>query len=272
MLRVEPIRKCDAVARLGEEEKCNVCNLGERPADYQARLEATYTHHWVDAFRDHYEKVTLPPRAVATLLAASAAGKLTGRAPLSYNEDLDDIAATLPLSALLSSAAGAFVRTESVSLKTGMHGAGPYRDYKSILESMVTAIVQHSPLHAGQGVTLYLFPWLTLDLEFRVFVHSGTVTGVSQQHWYTVDERYCAFVPRLLELVEFVQCHCVPRLPAALATHGCTLDIATLASDGSFYFIEPNGFGAPYSAGSSLFHWLQHDLTQPQSYRYLVAD
>lgn len=40
---------------------------------------------------------------------------------------------------------------------------------------------------------------------------------------------------------------------------------------GGRYFIEPNGFGVPYAAGISLFHWERDDLTRVQGYRFLVA-
>ena len=76
----------------------------------------------------------------------------------------------------------------NVSLKEGKHGIGPYKDFKSIIESIVTCRLGHSPLYEDTTfITLYLIKFeenLNRLREFRVFVHKNKITAISQQSLY----------------------------------------------------------------------------------------
>lgn len=264
-VRKDDILPCD--------DRFNVCNLGPKPSDYAERLANTETHVWVDSFHDKYACLDIThPWHLDVLWRAAAIGKVTGRVPRAFEDELQSVADALApawVAARATLASPPFVRSETVSLKTGVHGPGPYTTVQAVLESLVTARGTHTPLAGGTPtpLKLYLLPWVNIQLEFRVFVHQGTVTGVSQQHWARVDERYsqhAAFLPGMLAFSRA----CVTKLPPYLRL-ACTMDVAL--TDAGWYFIEPNGFGAPYAAGSSLFHWERDDLTRVQGYRYLVA-
>jgi hypothetical protein len=63
-----------------------------------------------------------------------------------------------------------FVRSENVSLKTGLHGCIPYSDLKSIIESAVTSKSGHTPIDTDtDNLCFYLLPWKVFDSfeEFR---------------------------------------------------------------------------------------------------------
>lgn len=247
---VEAVKADDAGDRF------NVCNLGDPPPDYQDRLTATHTRHWVDKFHVGYTVVDLQGGVLAWVRDAARAGAITGRFPGHFREELGAACADLPP----LPAAANFVRGDAVSLKTGMHGVGPFTTWRAILEGLVTCRPNHTPLvpeavRDGR-LRLYILPWrdVDADFEFRGFVVRGRLTALSQQHWYRPAPRLQADVEggggRVRALIAHVQAAVLPAFGDATYT----VDVALL-TDGQPYFIEPNGFGAGYAAGSSLFHW-----------------
>ena len=50
-----------------------------------------------------------------------------------------------------------------------------------------------------------------------------------------------------------------PQMRGYLSNY--TMDVALCGNESHLYFIEPNGFGADYSAGSALFGWTQDHET-----------
>ena len=155
---------------------------------------------------------------------------------------------------------GWFLRSETVSFKRGLHGPGPYKTVRQMVESICTADFTHSPLpEAGEEMTLYLMPWQDLDAatELRVFVHGDVVTAMSQQHLYNTYPVWQAMSQEEQEsVVRDVLEHFRRRVQPAIkvAWKSYSYDVVRLKT-GEWYFIEPNGFGARYSAGSSLFEW-----------------
>jgi hypothetical protein len=286
MFQVVPIQK-----DMLDTQEYNVCNLyleGKQPSDYYEKLENTYTKNWIDIFHPNLgdQKITIDnPWSLDIIKQAYSIARHTGKIPQGYLEELEIIAAILSKTIKLTENKY-FVRAENVSLKTGIHKAGPYTSILQILESLVTCNEKHSPIIENtqreiNPITLYFLPWVEIDLEFRVFVYNGKITGISQQHWYEVKyfegndqsdpykNKYEKFVDRVSELIEF--CNKTIKL---LEKWGktFTMDIALLKS-GKFYFIEVNGFGAEYSAGSSLFHWKRDNLENIDKipeYRYLA--
>ena len=124
---------------------------------------------------------------------------------------------------------------------------------------------------------LFLLPFLTnLDpsREFRVFVKNREITAVSIQNLYRRNEWIESMedserIELVRRIVEFFDTNIKHRLDLI----DYTFDLALLTDD-TFYFIEPNPFGTKYSAGSSLFGWVQdHDILHDSSsieFRYPV--
>lgn len=279
------------------EQEYNVCNLyleGKQPSDYYEKLEKTYTRNWIDIFHVDYSVCTIDNKwALDIIKQAYSIGKHTYKVPKGYLEELEIIAENivkrLTKTCDFDLNKKYFVRAENVSLKTGIHKAGPYTSILQVLQSLITCNEKHSPIiENSQGginpITLYFLPWVEIDLEFRVFVYNGKITGISQQHWYEVKyheeresekpfkNRYEKFTERIPEFTGF--CNKTVKSLKEWKNHplGFTMDIALLKS-GEFYFIEVNGFGAEYSAGSSLFHWKRDNLEDTEKipeYRYLV--
>lgn len=93
--------------------------------------------------------------------------------------------------------------------------------------------------------------------EWRVFVNNNKITCISQQELYKTCiskdinlESYGKFI------IEYFENEIKNKM---LWLNSYSYDFAILLNDDKKlegYFIEPNGFGKEYSAGSSLFHWL----------------
>lgn len=158
-----------------------------------------------------------------------------------------------------------FVRTESVSLKEGMHGPGPYSDMKSIIESMTTGRPGHFAFNEEDTeCTLYLFPWIEMDpeKEFRIFVHENRITALSDQHLYTINEWLTSLSEDdIKSVVRKILEHFEKHIKDKLSFLGSyTMDLALIGEEDTPYFIEPNSFGKYYAAGSALYHWIyDHD-------------
>ena len=185
----------------------NTNNYGaERPADYTGSSAQHETQHWAAAAGREFHTVTIPASEVTWLIEAAKLALRLGKFPHHmYGEDLDDVVKG-PLGKAFEDCVAAakelhekagkpflgfFVRSESVSLKDGQHGIGPYFTLRAILESIGSAGFAHSPLPReknGNPIQLFLFPWrphLIKAMEMRVFVHKGRVTAMSQQYLYT---------------------------------------------------------------------------------------
>jgi hypothetical protein len=251
--------------KIGEicDEKYNSNNHWEskdrKPKDYDHVLEQTETRFWIDKFHTQYLVFNLPEQELHWIKQAAAIGSFTGTISSIFAEEIQELNKNYKLNAHQEY----FVRTEKFSLKTGIHGAGPYQDVKSMIESCITARSGHAPIDAdtkSSHVKFYLLPWKTIvqDLEFRVFVYQGKITSISQQNLYQVNQTLSksnddAIASILHDIVEYWN-----NVVSTKITHidSYVMDIAMV--DNSPYFIEINPFGKEYSSGSALFHWI-HD-------------
>ena len=253
-----------------------------RPDDYFDFGLKTQTSNWVDQFHSNYRVINL---TIQWLGKSADMGAITGTFPRTLTEELDEyLEQTRDTFSGVFDGTPYFVRSDRTSLKYGVHGAGPYRDLKSIIESLVTSIPDHSPLHRdGRGsVKLYLLRWRDIDpdAEFRVFVYKGQVTAISQQNLYTVNKSatkdpsiISKWIDCIMKYFERVVKHRITHIDTY------TYDFAILCTEGqqggrqwSPYFIEINAFGAAYSAGSALFHWMiDHDILCPIQQREYVC-
>ena len=259
----------------------NSCNHGVKPTDYEEVLARTRLTQYIDILRPGtmIGHIDIRPCDLTWLKAAYGIGQHTGLFPKTYDEDLTD---ALPYYEPLLTALGPgpfFIRTDSVSLKNGQHGAGPYQNMRQILESLGSCRPTHTPIDADtKSLRLYFFPWLQLaeDLEFRVFVYRGQITAISQQHCYQRNkiltnlpdsERQVLIRHWVKVLADYINTSVIPKL-APTGLHDYTIDIALLSAGGGGaggcgrnedipYLIELNCFGPAYAAGSSLFSWIK---------------
>ena len=239
-----------------------------RPSDYEQKLEKTYCKHWIDKFHRHYHVINIYNTDLKWMKEAAKIGAYSGKTSAIHQSDIDDLVEIYQKEKVWPDQEY-FVRTDSTSLKYGRHGAGPYRDIRSVIESLITSTYNHSPLSSLNDETqttlkIYLMPWKTIDLdkEFRVFVYKKKITAISQQHLYTpnatlnaissTEERY-SVINNWVAIINREFHSTIKDRLAYLDSY--VMDIAILENDIA-YFIEINCFGKEYASGSSLFHWL----------------
>lgn len=264
MIHIDEISVDDVVVM--DKSKYNSNNHwvdGIMPSDYLEVLHQSHAHIWIHKFKVFHE-LKICDSEIPWLVKASEIGMQTGRFPRQYNEELDALIASHPTD-LFANGKGYFVRCDNVSLKYGRHGTGPYYDLRSIIESTVTCIHGHKPLHVGStSLSFYLLDWVTIaaDREFRVFIHDNRITCISQQYTTKPNEilKACAAKDQREALIlhwisiisDFWKHEIRPRIDHISSY---TIDLAILSEEKP-YFIEINCFGKEYAAGSSLFHWL----------------
>lgn len=161
-----------------------------------------------------------------------------------------------------------FVRVERVSLKSGIHGVGPYNSLKNIIRSIITSTVGHECISINDDLErfkIYLFNWNEIKEEFRVFVHNNSITAISTQHYSQVSNILKNMndddikINIVNKIVDWFNNNIKDKLSQIVGPN-YTMDVALL-NDNSLYFIEPNCFGANYAAGSALFHWsIDHEI------------
>jgi hypothetical protein len=238
-----------------------------RPDDYQVVLDRYRTKEWIDYFHRSYSVFNINTKHCSWIRKAAATGHITGKFPRGFEDEMDLLVAeytvintkffTLPDRHY-------FVRTETVSLKNGIHGAGPYRSVRQIVESICTCTDGHSPMEDFRdlsGIKIYLMEWQSqLDQEFRVFVYHNEITAISQQHLYMVNETLnnnLRAKEQIYQWIDVIRRYFNEHLRERLRhLDSYCMDLA-IRKDGTPYFIEANCFGKEYAAGSALFHWIR---------------
>jgi hypothetical protein len=258
-----PLDNRSYLASISQLNTCNewVRTNVEKPADYYDKQKLTQTNQWVWKFHNKDRVRSVELVNVKWMKDAAKVGKITGKFPKLYIEELEDsILQNNKIETMFDM--GYFIRTEHTSLKTGMYGIKPYTSLRMVIESIVTCNKTHQALAEDDDkITLYFFPWKNIidDSECRVFVYNGNITGISCQHWPTenpyldnkTDDELIDFANRLIEYYNL-------SIKPKMTITDYTFDIA-LDNEEKFYFIEPNGFGKDYAAGSSLFEWSKED-------------
>ena len=248
------------------------------PPDYEERLNMTSTKNWINIFhKDDYQTLTFDGFDLGWMKKALIIGSQTGRCSHIFDDELE-ITCKKYEHKVPPSEIGWFIRSNRVSLKEGMHGIGPYKNIRQIIESIVTTKVGHFPFQEEDtSCPIYFMRWRNIDpeKEFRVFVYKNEITAVSAQHLYSVnhylntlsDEEISVLVNKILLFFETNIKNNLSYLESytfdfAFVSDGCSRSHDHGSSDGSDigYFIEPNGFGRHYAAGSALYHWIyDHD-------------
>lgn len=252
--------------------KYNNCNIWDKlgkPSNYNEELSKTNTNTWIHLFHqvpeDH--QLIITERDLKWMKEAENTGIFTGRFPLMYTDELESFVKRTenerPDFCAEVNKGNWFVRTETVILKNGVHGCGrPYSSLKSIIESLVTGTAGHTGIGNTIGnVKIYLLPYLTnlnKQKEFRVFVKNKEITAISVQHLYDENEwiENMTDFERYQLVVNIIMFYNT-NIRNKISVNDFTFDLALLDNN-SFYFIEPNCFGAKYAAGSALFSWT-HD-------------
>ncbi|AYV75674.1 MAG: hypothetical protein Terrestrivirus2_182 [Terrestrivirus sp.] len=260
MIIIERIELDDVLT--GGKDRFNSNNHWEnniKPVDYDNKLSETETRYWIDKFHDSYTVINVNKKNLPWLKDAANIGKVTGNFSHIYDEDLEDLVSSHKFAN--QDNVKYFVRAESVSLKTGCNGVGPYLNVKSMIQSLVTSRSTHTPIKEDtKHVKLYLLPWVDISHEFRVFVHNKKITAISQQHLYEKDDYLHQFESderniKINEWVNLINYYFNSTISSRIDIDSYVIDVAIL-SDGSPYFIEINTFGKEYASGSSLYHWI----------------
>ena len=269
-ITIKPISLDDVLAN--DKIRYNTNNHWEndkKPEDYDDYIKNTYTDKWIQQFKE-YEKITIDTKHdINWMNKAFQIGSQTKRFPHSYDDELVDMSERyMKKYGKIFDGKSYFIRTDNVSLKEGKHGVGPYKDFKSIIESIVTCRLGHTPLKEETTfITLYLIKFeenLNRLQEFRVFVHKNKITAISQQSLYDSN----TILSKLDETEKFELIHKWIQIITKYfedevkkrITHidSYTMDFAIL-NDFTPYFIELNSFGKEYASGSALFGWIQDE-------------
>lgn len=267
------IEKIDIESVLnGDKERYNTNNIwigDNRPDDYEHISDMCKTSRWIDSFRDTYTVINIP--IVLWMRDALNYGKITRQISSVNEEDITDYLEKYETQKIrdLFTDNRYFVRSEKVSLKRGIHRAGPYTSLKQIIESLITTDDGHSVLtdeHFKSGtLKLYLFDWIEMNehKEFRVFVKERNITAISQQSLYTRNTILANLSDTerehvIRKWVDIITDYFDTTIVNRLDSNSYCIDFAIL-DDNSPYFIEINPFGKEYSSGSSLYGWLQDE-------------
>ncbi len=246
-------------------DRYNVSNL-EPVKDYEKVVNLSNTKNWIEQFQTNFHKINISSKYdIKWIKDAHKIGHLTNNFSGLYIDELTDFCERYKKYDEFMKD-GVFVRTEHVSLKTGKHKIGPYYNMKSIIESVCTSSIGHSPVRkTDEEINIYLIPWIVIDedKEFRIFVHDNIITGISVQSVYKNnvwlsslnESEIKSFVEKILHYFTDVFIEKWKNTKTFIETKNFTFDLAFIEENNTFYFIEQNPFGANYAAGSSLFHW-----------------
>lgn len=248
MFEVECVDLVDVYERGEGRYNSNNHYTGVKPEDYFDRIRRGWTSMWVDYYKPGYKKFVINDRKIINLLInANRVSMITGRLSTIFQNELESI----DLMNDLFDGKPYFVRCENVSLKYGKHGVGPYYTPKQVLESIPTCIMGHTPLYCDtEEITIYLFDWVDIEFEYRIFLHNKKITAISQQQLNKIIPNINS-EDNLNLIVNYFQEH----VQNIINQDSYTYDFAIL-KDKTPYFIEPNCFGKEYPAGSALFHWI----------------
>jgi len=237
----------------------------KRPEDYDDVIANVQTNKWIDQFRT-YKKITINTKQdLNWMKRAYEIGMKTKRFPKMFDDELEDMVHRYSYLSDIFDGTKYFIRCEGVSLKEGIHGVGPYIDFKSIIESMVTCRQGHSPIYPDSTeIVLYLCPFidnLNHIKEFRVFVCNNKITAISQQAIYDIND----ILDKLSDVeknelikkwVDIILNNFEGEIKKKIVhIDSYVMDFAIL-NDDTPYFIELNSFGKQYASGSALFEWI----------------
>lgn len=266
-ITIKPISIDDVLAN--NKVRYNTNNHWEnniRPSDYDEIIRKTNTNNWIEQFKEYKKIIIDTKQDINWMKQAFEIGSKTKRFPHMFDDELNDMVIRYKKYDYIFQEDFYFIRAENVSLKEGVNGIGPYKDFKSIIESIVTCRLGHSPLYEDTtSITLYLIKFqenLNRLKEFRVFVHKNKITAISQQSLYDVNklleplnekEKLELINKWIMIITSYFENYVIKKI---CHIDSYVMDFAILDDD-TPYFIELNSFGKEYASGSALFDWIQ---------------
>ena len=239
-----------------------------KPPDYREIVDLGNTKNWIDLFhKDNYKTLTLDKSDLKWMNNALNIGIHTRKFSHIFDDNLKEICQKYEMPSGIPEGFNDdkwFIRTDSVSLKEGMYGPGPYDNFENIIKSMCSTTPGHSCFKENDSeCKIYFMKWINIDKdkEFRIFVFQNEITAISCQNLYTINHWLNAKSDlQISELVNNILLYFNENIKDKMKyMRNYVMDLAVL-DDNSMYFIEPNSFGACYAAGSSLYHWIyDHD-------------
>jgi len=282
---IKPISIDDVLAN--DKVRYNTNNHWEnniRPEDYDEIIANGYTNKWIDKFRSYKKIIINTKQDLYWMKQAWEIGSKTGRFSHSFDDELEEMMKRYRFLDEIFDGTEYFIRSESVSLKEGKHGIGPYKDFKSVIESIVTFRLGHTSIkEKTTEITLYLCEFkknLNRMREFRVFVCKNKITAISQQSLYDINDILEPLTDKernelIYKWIDIIKSYFDLEVRQKI-THidSYVMDFAILDDD-SPYFIELNSFGKEYASGSALFGWIQdynilYGLSDVIEFRYTV--
>ncbi len=197
---------------------------------------------------------TLVERAHAHLLRPRHDRHLVEHFPTVFQKQLQEAFATVPSD-------GFFFKLSTITSKKD-NRLRPIHTVNALLHALVGspslldeyALAKRHPNAPYYQLKLILRPWdtrITEQNEYRLFVHDGTLVGVSQQHWSRDVGLTEAIVKRHTDALQ--------RLTTQLMQHDnfpyryVVLDAFVDDANNTAHLIECNPWGAWNASGSSLF-------------------
>lgn len=230
------------------------------PEDYSLKNNQTDTKNWIDYFKKIYIVINFDISDLNVFKSALTISRMRNKISKIHEDEIDGIVRKY-IDYEKYMLDGCFIRSENVSLKYGKHSVGPYFKLYNVIESILTAPSDHTPVHE-LPIKLYLIPWIDIIKfqEFRVFVHNKKITAISQQHLYESNQilnKLSKDDANLLinKWIDIINNYFFAKVQTSIDIDSYVYDFAILKDDQP-YFIEINPFGKEYSSGSSLFHWI----------------
>ena len=241
-----------------------------KPDNYEEVLEKTETKYWINNFHKYYIVINIDSYDLEWMKKAIYLSQITQKISKIHKEEIKAALKKYSngLEFLFNQDKKWFIRSETVSLKNGIHKEGPYTTMKQIIESLVTCKLGHSPVESyTKELKLYLIPWredLEYHSEFRVFVCQKNITAISQQHLYTSNDILKALdkekrEEKINKWITIINNYFETTIKDKITTLDSYVIDIDITKDEKPYFIEINCFGKEYPSGSALFHWLIDD-------------
>lgn len=194
--------------------------------------------------------------------AAMKMSLITGMIPPIYSVEIMDAVRRLDTALIPhEQPTGWFFRFDGSSPKDGKRN-WPIMSAQEIIEKIITSWRAHTCLNRGED-KIYLCkydPTWDCNRELRVFVHSGTITCISQYNCYNPNTPFNSMFDGELiliikNIVEKIN-NLLPELKKSFKTDNFICDVY-IDEELNVKIVEFNPFGYWLCSGSALFHWIR---------------
>ena len=272
---------------------CNTNNhqdTGRRVSDeeYEERTSRTSMSQWLPALGHLHRQqgstleVVVPASILSTFFKPASEFARSGAAVHrvlgeEFEECAVQVASQLPVDGTGKvPETGWFVRTTHCSPKDAEQegGFGPHHSLKAVLMAVAASNRCQKALRVAnykEDLTLYLSPFdreVRTSRELRVFVFNWEVTAISQYAWTNPSSDFSHMTDDELVKVGFLvnqfnrgQVGPAWRRMGGIDSYVMDVEVAMeeKTTGHCVRLIELNAFGAEFSSGSALYHWLRDD-------------